>query len=260
LAQPPADANLAAPAPVHFMGVPIHPVGAEELVALMVTWGGGTVQRRLSHVKVHAMNLAHRDPRFRSALAGADLVFCDGFGVKWGAGLHGLVVPHRLTAPDWLDHFARATARARQGVFVLGDEDGVAAEFQSLMASRHPGYLDAGSHHGFFAKDGPENDAVINLVNDSGATHLLVGFGMPTQELWLERNAGRLAPRVLVPLGAAFRWQVGRDRRAPRWITDHGLEWLARLVSSPIRHFRRYAVGNPAFLIRVLRTRSRSSP
>lgn len=253
--EPPADASASPPAPVRFLGIPVHPVSAPGLVEWMVRWGAGDAQRRLSYVNVHAMNLAQRDPSFRAALAGADLVFCDGFGVKWGARLHGLDIPHRLTPPDWLDEFAAASAAAGQGVFALGDEEGVAARYQALMAARHPGYIAAGSHHGFFAREGPENDAVIDLINGSGATHLLVGLGMPTQELWLERYAHRLAPRVLVPLGAAYRWYTGTDRRAPRWVTDNGLEWLARLARHPVRHFRRYVVGNPAFLARVVRAR-----
>jgi N-acetylglucosaminyldiphosphoundecaprenol N-acetyl-beta-D-mannosaminyltransferase len=230
-------------------------VSPAELVRLIAHWGTGPAQRRVYNVNVHAMNLAAEDPGFAAHLRKADLVFCDGFGVKWGAKLRGLDIPYRMTPPDWIDAFAAATAAAEQGVFALGDEDGVAAQFQAALAARHPGYRDAGSHHGFFAKRGPANDAVIEAVNASGARHLLVGFGMPLQERWLEESAARLAPRVLIPVGALFRWYIGADRRAPKWMTDNGLEWLGRFAQHPVRHFRRYAVGNPRFLWRVLRNK-----
>ena len=243
------------PAPVKLLGIPIHPVSPDELVRIAVRWGGEDTKRRVYNVNVHAMNLASENPDFAAHLRKADLVFCDGFGVKWGAKLRGLAIPYRMTPPDWIDAFAAATAKAGQSVFALGDEDGVATRFQAALAAKHPGYRDAGSHHGFFAKAGPENDAVIDVINASGARHLLVGFGMPLQERWLEENASRLGPRVFLPVGALFRWYIGADRRAPRWMTDNGLEWLARFVQHPIRHFERYAIGNPRFLWRVMRNK-----
>lgn len=243
------------PPAVDLLGIPIHPVSPDGLVRTLVNWGKGPTQRRASYVNVHAMNLAASNESFRTALIQSDLVFCDGIGVKWAGRLAGHRIPHRMTPPDWIDEFAAATARAGQSVFALGDEAGIAARFQQLLASRHPGYCDAGSHHGFFHKEGAENDTVVGAINASGAHHLLIGFGMPLQELWLERNARRLAPRVLMPVGALFRWYTGTDRRAPRWMTDHGLEWLARFARHPLRHFRRYAIGNPAFMLRVLRWR-----
>jgi N-acetylglucosaminyldiphosphoundecaprenol N-acetyl-beta-D-mannosaminyltransferase len=244
---------MTGPQPVRLLDIPIHPVSPAELVDTIVTWGGQEAQRKVYNVNVHAMNLAAKHEDFKTALQRADLVFCDGFGVKWGARIAGIDIPYRMTPPDWIDDFAAKTAHAGQSVFALGDEDGIAARFQQALQERHPGYLAAGSHHGFFEKTGAENDAVIERINNSGAKHLLVGFGMPLQERWLESNAARLRPRVFLPVGALFRWYIGADKRAPRWMTDNGLEWLARFAQHPSRHFQRYAVGNPQFLFRVLR-------
>ena len=35
-------------------------------------------------------------------------------------------------------------------------------------------------------------------------------------------------------------------------MTDHGLEWLARLVIEPKRLWKRYLIGNPVFLWRII--------
>lgn len=249
------------PSPVRLLGIPIHPISPAQLVDTIVAWGAQSIgrPRRVYNVNVHAMNIAARDREFAAALQRADLVFCDGFGVKWGARLAGLHIPYRMTPPDWIDAFAAATAAARQSVFALGDEDGVAEAFQTLLAERHPGYQNAGAHHGFFAKSGPDNEAVIAAINAAAPTHLLVGFGMPLQEKWLEANAERLTAMVLIPVGALFRWYTGVEKRAPHWMTDHGLEWLARFLRHPVRHFARYAIGNPAFFARVAWARLRGS-
>ncbi|MEZ4365059.1 MAG: WecB/TagA/CpsF family glycosyltransferase [Kofleriaceae bacterium] len=243
------------PPPVEVLGIPIHPVSAEQLVEQLVDWGQAGPLRRVLNVNVHAMNLAADHADFADALRTADVVFCDGFGVKWGARLVGVSLPHRLTPPDWIDAFAHATAAAGQSVYALGDEVGVARAFQATLRAAHGGYLDVGAGDGFFAKTGPANDAVIDAINASGATHLLVGLGMPLQERWIVANASRLRVRTAISVGALFRWHAGIERRAPSWMTEHGLEWLDRLGRHPVRHFRRYVVGNPRFVARLLADR-----
>jgi N-acetylglucosaminyldiphosphoundecaprenol N-acetyl-beta-D-mannosaminyltransferase len=243
------------PAPLKFMDVPIHPVNSAQLVETIVQWGKERKLRRVYNVNVHAMNIAQEQPDFRRYLQTADLVFCDGYGVKWLARLLHIDIPYRLTPPDWVDDFARASAQAGQSVFILGDENGLADQFGRTLESRHPGYRHAGAHHGFFKKTGPENDAIIKMINDSGATHLLVGFGMPLQERWIEANVDALQVKVAISVGALFRWYLGIEARAPKWMADRGLEWVPRLMRHPVRHFRRYVVGNPLFLARVLRRR-----
>jgi N-acetylglucosaminyldiphosphoundecaprenol N-acetyl-beta-D-mannosaminyltransferase len=244
------------PAPIDLLGVPIHPVSQAQLLDTLVSWGRGTTLRRVYYINIHGMNLAHEDDAYRRALHRGDVVFCDGYGVKWGARLAGSSLPERMTPPDWIDRFAAATAAAGQSVFALGDEDGVAARFQRQLTERHPGYRDAGHHHGFFAKTGAENAAVLARINAASADHLLVGFGMPLQELWTDANASRLRVKTVISVGALFRWYSGEERRGPPWMTEHGFEWLARLAQHPVRHFRRYVVGNPLFLYRILRWRT----
>jgi N-acetylglucosaminyldiphosphoundecaprenol N-acetyl-beta-D-mannosaminyltransferase len=241
--------------PVDILGVPVHPVSRTALLDTLIAWGSAGAPRRVFYMNVYGINLAQRDAAFRSALAAADLVFCDGYGVKWGARLLDAEIPERMTPPDWIDELAARTAAAGQSVFAIGDEPGVADAFQQALAARHAGYRDAGSHHGFFAKTGAENDAVIERINASGADHLLVGFGMPLQETWAADNIARLRVKTIIAVGALYRWYAGEERRAPRWMTDHGLEWLARLARHPVRHFRRYAIGNPLFLLRILKRR-----
>jgi len=254
--QPAADAGkIYVPSPKKFLGVPIHPVSPSQLVDIIVSWGKEPGLHRVYNVNVHAMNLAQDLPDFKSCLQKADLVFCDGFGVKWLARIAKVDIPYRLTPPDWIDAFAAKAAKLGQSVFALGDEEGVASHFLRLLCSRHPGLIAAGSHHGFFVKTGPENDAVIEKINRSGATHLLVGFGMPLQERWIEQYAHALRVRVVLPIGALFRWYSGYEKRAPRWATDRGLEWVARFLSHPVRHFGRYMIGNPLLLARALRSR-----
>jgi N-acetylglucosaminyldiphosphoundecaprenol N-acetyl-beta-D-mannosaminyltransferase len=78
---------------------------------------------------------------------------------------------------------------------------------------------------------------------------------MPLQEKWLLENWTALNVNVALPIGAAFDYLAGRTYRAPRWMTDHGFEWLGRLIVEPERLWRRYLIGNPLFIWRVVAER-----
>ena len=69
---------------------------------------------------------------------------------------------------------------------------------------------------------------------------------------FLERHADRLRMDdqglLLFGVGAAFDFQAGLVREAPRWIRGSGFEWLFRLFMDPKRLWRRYLRNNPRFL------------
>jgi N-acetylglucosaminyldiphosphoundecaprenol N-acetyl-beta-D-mannosaminyltransferase len=69
------------------------------------------------------------------------------------------------------------------------------------------------------------------------------------------QNWNRIDARIALTGGAAFDYISGELRRGPRFLTDNGFEWLARLLIEPRRLWRRYVVGNPLFLLRVLKQR-----
>jgi N-acetylglucosaminyldiphosphoundecaprenol N-acetyl-beta-D-mannosaminyltransferase len=242
---------------VDLLGVRIHALRLDELLAYM---GGVIAARRravISYANIHALNVAYRLPWFRAFLNDSDIVFCDGFGVKWGARLLGAHLPERFTHTDWLARLADLASRDGFSIFLLGARPGVAAEVARRWQQLYPALRIAGSHHGYFDKapGSAENQAVVDAINAARPNLLIVGFGMPTQERWLLENWDRLDANVALTAGAVFDYLAGAVPRAPAWMTDHGLEWLGRLVIEPRRLWRRYLVGNPLFLWRVLQQR-----
>lgn len=239
-------------ADVDLAGVRIHRVDRRgvlaQAVAAIESGSGGNI----SNVNIHAMNTAWCDPHFREILNASDLVFVDGAGVRLGARLVGCPVGERLTPADWIDDLLDICALRDWPVFWLGDTDEVGEAFERCLRARHPKLQLAGRHHGFFAKSGPESDAVVAQINASGAKLLMVGMSMPIQEKWIWDNRDRLRPPVRLPLGGLARIVTGHIRRGPRWLTDNGLEWLYRLCVQPRYTWQRYLIGNPLFLIRIV--------
>jgi N-acetylglucosaminyldiphosphoundecaprenol N-acetyl-beta-D-mannosaminyltransferase len=216
-------------------------------------------RKKVYNVNLHALNIAYSCARFRSSLQCADIVFCDGFGVVLASALLGSPLQYRNTPPDWMDDLADSACADGLSLYFCGDQEGVAAEAARIMTVRHFGLDIRGTHHGFFDKDGRENDKVISNINGAAPDILLVGMGMPIQEFWIDVNAARLNVKVFLPVGAAFTWYSGIEKRAPRVLTDHGLEWLGRLSVHPVRHFRRYVIGNLLFFARFAKWHLRKS-
>lgn len=237
------------------LGVDYDVVDRVDLFDFIRSSANGTQPANILNVNTHAMNLAYVDEVYRGILNAADLVFVDGAGVQLGAKLLGKPVGERLTPMDWIDDLFSLCAEEKWSVFFLGDSEMMRERFISAINQRHPNCRIADSYHGFFEKDGEENDELVERINNSGARVLLIGMGMPIQEKWLWANRHRLKPLVRFSVGALNRVYTGDIARGPAWMTNNGMEWLYRLCVQPVATWRRYVLGNPLFLFRVLRSR-----
>jgi N-acetylglucosaminyldiphosphoundecaprenol N-acetyl-beta-D-mannosaminyltransferase len=244
---------------IQVLGVTIHTLSLPQLLAYIEQRMQQRQQTMITYANVYALNLAYEQAWFRACLNNSDITYCDGFGVKLGAKLLGHDLPHRFTPPDWLDQLVTLASAQGWSIFLLGARPGVALRAARRLRDHAPGLQIAGVHHGYFDKTpgSAENEAVLRYINAVKPDMLLVGFGMPLQERWLRENWNHIAAQVALPVGAALDYVAGEVRRGPRWMTDNGFEWLARLFIEPRRLWRRYLVGNPLFFGRVLQERWR---
>ena len=105
-----------------------------------------------------------------------------------------------------------------------------------------------------FEKNESENQKIINMINDSGATVLAVGVGAPKQEKWIYANKDKLPNiKIFFAIGATIDFQAGAVKRAPRWMVKAGLEWLYRMLQEPNRMIKRYLIDDLPFFWLVLK-------
>ena len=244
---------------VEFLGVRVDSLTKAELIQYIDDAVRAKAHVVAANVNVQAINLAQEDPAFREFLNSSGAVFCDGFGVILGARLLGHTIPERMTFADLTWDLAEHAQKRRWRMFFLGGKPEVAEKAAAALRDRYPDLRIVGSHHGYFDKSRChlENRRVIETINAAEPDILLVGFGMPVQEFWLRDNWVDVKAHVALPAGAAFDYVSGSVRRGPRWMTQHGLEWLARLAIEPRRLGRRYLIGNPRFLWAVLKEGAR---
>jgi N-acetylglucosaminyldiphosphoundecaprenol N-acetyl-beta-D-mannosaminyltransferase len=242
---------------VSLLGVEISTFTLANLLQLIESSIEANKQLVVGNVNIYAMNLAYEDAEFRNILNQFDVVFCDGFGVKLGASLLGLTIPERYTPPDFLDRIIEILIRKERGLFLLGAKPGITEKAKDNLHNAFPNLKVSGIQHGYFNKapGSQENADVLNNINASHPAVVLVAFGMPLQEKWISENASKLDPCVILPVGALFDTLSGEVHRGPKFLTDHGFEWLARLLIEPRRLWKRYLIGNPLFFLRVIKHR-----
>ncbi|MDQ6745179.1 MAG: WecB/TagA/CpsF family glycosyltransferase [Actinomycetota bacterium] len=232
--------------------IPIDLAQPAELLRTISGWASQRRTRRVMYVNAHVVNQSRTTPGLAEALRQADLVYCDGYGVRLAARALGLPVPHRMTGADWIWGLAALCELSHQPVYLLGSEPPIAQEAAARLRASYPKLEVVGAHHGYFGLNSPQNERVIEHINSHAPSLVLVGMGTPKQELWVDRYADQLDGAVVWTVGALFDYVSGHIPRAPRWLADNGLEWIFRLAIEPTRMWRRYLIGNPIFLSRVV--------
>jgi N-acetylglucosaminyldiphosphoundecaprenol N-acetyl-beta-D-mannosaminyltransferase len=190
---------------------------------------------------------AQSDAVFAKALESADLCLPDGMGVVWAARRQCCALEGPVAGVDLVEPLAALCARRGLRLFLLGARPGVADELAGRLAGANPG-LAVAAHAG--APDAAHDGETLRRIEDHRADVLLVAYGAPAQELWIDRLRIRLGVKVAMGVGGAFDYLTGRVARAPLWMRRAGLEWLFRLSRQPWR-IRRMAVL-PVYAVKVL--------
>lgn len=197
---------------------------------------------------VFTLNLDHlvklrTDDAFRRAYREATFVTADGEPVARLARRDDPRVV-RTTGADLMLPLADACADAGLPVFLFGTSPGVLAKAGERLVQNTGGSLEiAGTMSPplGFDPEGPDADAAIDRIAQSGARICFVALGAPKQEIFAARAHARGVKAGFVCIGASLDFLAGEQIRAPRAFQRAGMEWLWRLGSNPRRLAARYA-------------------
>jgi N-acetylglucosaminyldiphosphoundecaprenol N-acetyl-beta-D-mannosaminyltransferase len=212
---------------------------------------GGTVfTPNVDHVV-----LAERDPLLREAYSATDLSLVDGVPVLWAASALGTPLPEKISGSDLLLPLVARAAQCGWRVYFLGGRDGVALRAKETLERRYPGVsiVGASSPAIDLTRGLSEQQDVLDGVRAAHPQLLFLALGAPKQEIWAYRTRDALRPAVIVCVGAALDFIAGVVKRAPRWMSASGFEWLYRLAQEPKRMSRRYLLRDPQFVAIVAR-------
>ena len=200
-----------------------------------------------------------RDREFYETLSEFDVITCDSQILTIAARLLGTPVKERVSGSDFFPrYYMRHKDDPRVTVFLCGGGPGIAEIAREKVNAKVGREMIVGTMSPSFSfdSDPQEIERIVEAVNASGATVLLVGLGGGRQEKFLVAQRHRFEHvRTFLPLGGTIDYEAQTLKRPPAWITTIGLEWLYRLLKEPKQRWHRYLVHQPPVLWHLLRQR-----
>ncbi len=201
---------------------------------------------------LHYAMLTEQIRELRAVNERASFILADGMPLVWASRLQKTPLPERVAGADLIWRICELAAQRDYRIFLLGARQGVADKAADRLRERFPGLTIAGTFSPPFRKMTEEEESsLIDEMRRVRPHILLVAFGQPSGELWIDRNCERMQIPVAAQVGASIDFVAGNVRRAPRRMQRYGLEWAFRLAQEPRRLIGRY-FQNGLFLIRML--------
>lgn len=206
-------------------------------------------RQQVFFMNADCFNLNTQNPGYARTLKQAQWLLPDGSGVALAARLCGQQLRENLNGTDLFPELCALSVQKQWRVFFLGAQPEVVKQLCENLQQRYPQLQIHGYHSGFFNE--AETPAILSQI--AGADLLFVAMGAPRQEQWIQEHWHRLEVSAAFAVGGLFDFYSGRIARAPMLWRRLGVEWIWRMLQEPGRLWKRYLLGNPLFLWRVLR-------
>ncbi len=220
---------------INILGVPVDGYVYETWLAQIEEWISNESDQphQICTVNPEFLVMAQSDPAFFDLLNRAPICAPDGVGLLWAARRLGQPLPGRVTGSDGLPHLAEYGASRGWRLFFLGAEEGIAEQAAQKLKTDYSNLQISGTYAG--SPTDEDAPAIIEMINKSRTDILLVAYGAPRQDLWIDKYKDQLSVTVAMGVGGAFDFIAGIVPRAPMWMRRIGIEWLFRLYKQPWR-------------------------
>jgi N-acetylglucosaminyldiphosphoundecaprenol N-acetyl-beta-D-mannosaminyltransferase len=235
------------------IGFPITALRFDAQIDLILKWASNRMSKVVCVANVHMLMEAHSDPTFASVLERADLVTPDGMPLVWLMKLMGAAHQDRVAGMDIFIALCERMAAEDISVFFLGSQKEILERISKRLGKEFPNLKIAGMEPlPFRPLTLEEDETIVQKINTSGASIVLVSLGCPKQEAWMNQHKGKVQA-VMLGLGGVFPVYAGLHKWAPIWVRQSGLEWLYRLAQEPRRLWKRYFATIPPFIYLALK-------
>lgn len=235
---------------VKILGVDIDNFYCEEFLSILNS--GFVVTPNVDHLM-----LLRDDQEFMNAYKEADYRVCDSQILLYVSRILGTPIKEKISGSDLLPAFCEYHRYKEDiKIFLVGGAKGIAQKAQKKLNEKVGRNIVVAAHSPSFGFETNETECkhILEMILKSEANTLVVGLGAPKQEKWIAKYRDQLPNiNIFLAVGAAIDFEANHKPRAPKLISQAGLEWLYRLLHEPKRLWRRYLLRDSRFFLILLR-------
>jgi len=242
---------------VKLFGVPINRINCQQAIERLDKFVSQKKPCFVVTPDTLAILRARKDKKYLNITKKANLVTPDGAGILWATATLDNPLIERITGIDLINNICQSAVERGYRLYLLGSKEEVIEKAVASLKNKFPGINIVGYHHGYFAqcegedRQGEKNEKeIIQEIRQKKPDFLLVGLGVPKQELWISKYKDELGVPVCIGIGGSFDVLSGKIPRAPLWMQNHGMEWIFRLIKEPKRVKR--VIALPYFMWLIL--------
>ncbi len=206
-------------------------------------------------VNVDVIMKIESDNILKRIVDNADIVIVDGKPLVWISKFYKKQVKEKISGSDLVPELCSKAAEKGYSIYIIGGAEGVAEKARVNLEKWYPGINIVGTYAPPYGFETDKNELEkINLKISEKHPDLLIScFGCPKQEKFIYNNYYKYNATVSICAGATVDFISGNVKRAPKWMSDIGLEWFYRFLQEPGRMFKRYFIDDIKILPLILK-------
>lgn len=187
-----------------------------------------------------------KDEELQKVYKNASLILTDGKPLIWISKWYKTPIKEKISGSDLFPRVCQLAANKNYTMYLLGAAEGVADTAAKNLMKKYPGLNVVGTYSPPFGfeKNEQEMNKIKTQIQEVHPDILIVGLGCPKQEKFMYYHCKELGVPISFGLGASIDFEADNIKRAPKWMSNHGLEWLYRFSKEPKRLFKRYFVDD----------------
>lgn len=200
---------------------------------------------------VHTTVMSYRNKDYRNVQNSAAMALADGKPLSMVSKKRGYTEAERVPGPDLMPRIFELSKEKGYRHYFYGSSENTLSKLEENLRKKYP-YLEIVGMYSppYRPLTEDEDRQIINKINATSPDFIWVALGAPKQENWMYEHKGKVEG-IMLGVGAAFDFQAGTVKRAPKWMQEMCLEWLHRLSQDPKRLLPRYVSTNFSFLWNV---------
>ena len=187
-----------------------------------------------------------KDEELKRVYENASLILTDGKPLIWISNWYKTPIKEKISGSDLFPRVCELAAKKGYTMYLLGAAEGVADKAAKNLMDKYKGLNIVGTYSPPFGfeKYKVELKKIERQIQEVHPDILIVGLGCPKQEKYMYHHCKELDVPISFGSGASIDFEAGNIKRAPRWMSEHGLEWLYRITQDPKRLAKRYLVDD----------------